>query len=354
MTAPAERRATTVTAPAERGTTTVSDRAVRRIAERAAGEALPPGDVRVTHGTVTVQGRRAQVAVDVALPYPAPLDEAGSLIQRRVTDRTAELTGLTVPDARIRIRALSVRTAVTEDVSGRTPVTENATGRATGDGSGTAAPVESTSTRKPRAAHRPWAQRRVPAALLGLLAAAGCGLLLYDVIRVHATDRAPARWRTGLVDWLAGHGPGDSVVTAGGAVAVLAGLWLLLLALTPGARKLLPMTPPATELRAVLERPAVAVLVRDAVAAVPGVTRVRTRVGRRRVTVRARLGFGERHTARREVTEAATRALTGCGLARPLRLHTTVTPEPHWHGTPRAHTPGSPSREGTASDEPTP
>ncbi|NDZ83949.1 hypothetical protein G3I19_36675 [Streptomyces sp. SID10853] len=163
------------------------------------------------------------------------------------------------------------------------------------------------------------------------------------------------------------------------------------------------MVPHAPALRAVLERAAVAVLVRDAVAAVPGVTRVRTRVGRHRVTVRARLGFGDRATARREVEEAAAGTLTGCGLARPLRLRTTVTPEPHWqHGARADLTPerppaagettasagpadrppdarpatepaasgatasasltasgspmagGSPTREGTGSDEPTP
>lgn len=357
-----------MTAPAERGTTTVADRAVRRIAERAAGEALLPGDVRVTHGSVSVQGRRARVAVDVALPYPAALDEAGSRIQRRVTDRTAELTGLTVPEARVRIRDLPARPAA--------PTTGDAAGHPPQDGAATvAAPAGNTPGL--RTPHRTWAQRRIPVALLGLAAAAACALLLYDVVQVHAAHHAPARWRTGLVDWLAGHGPGDTAVTAGGAVAAVAGLWLLLLALSPGARKLLPMVPPGRDLRAALERAAVAVLVRDAVAAVPGVTRVRTRVGRHRVTVRARLGFGDRDTARREVKEAAACTLTGCGLARPLRLRTTVTPEPHWqHGsgadhtgadhtpapppvageapTPGATTPDSPTREGTGPDEPTP
>ncbi|MFE2378723.1 DUF6286 domain-containing Asp23/Gls24 family envelope stress response protein [Streptomyces sp. NPDC059398] len=327
-----------MTAPAERGTLTVADRAVRRIAERAAGEALPPGDARVTRGSVTVQGRRAQVAVDVALPYPAPLDDAGSRIQRRVTDRTAALTGLAVPDARIHIRALPARTTVTSepgDAAGHQPHLPN----------------RPHHSHRP---HRPWAERRIPAALLGLTAAAGCGLLLYDVVQVHAAHRAPARWRTGLLDQLAGHGPGDTVVTAVGAVAAVAGLWLLLLALTPGARRVLPMTPLSPELHAVLERRAVAVLVRDAVAAVPGITRVRTRVGRRRVTVRARLGFGDRATARREVTEAVTGTLTRCGLARPLRPHTRVTPAPHWQDTPPPQGPAPQPRPGKPPAAPAP
>ncbi len=59
--------ATELTPPAAsfRGTTTVSERAVRRIAERATAEALPG---RTAKATATVRGGRAEVSLGVTLP----------------------------------------------------------------------------------------------------------------------------------------------------------------------------------------------------------------------------------------------------------------------------------------------
>ncbi|MZD54952.1 DEAD/DEAH box helicase, partial [Streptomyces sp. SID5606] len=95
-------------APAERGRTVVADRAVRRIAERAAAEAdLGGRRARVTDGTATVQGGRADVRVDVLLPYPAALGETGERVRGRMADRVAELSGLTVRTATVRVQALA-------------------------------------------------------------------------------------------------------------------------------------------------------------------------------------------------------------------------------------------------------
>ncbi|WP_306332791.1 DUF6286 domain-containing Asp23/Gls24 family envelope stress response protein [Streptomyces sp. KL118A] len=305
---------------ADRGTTTVADRAVRRIVERAATEALAPGEVRTGRTSASVRGRRARVDVTVTLPYPLVLDESGERVRAHVADRTALLTGLAVPSARVRVRELRVRAAGEGSaVAGEQAAAEEA-----------AVAVERTGG-GPRA-RRPWSPRRAPVAVAALAAAAACAVLLYDVVAVHAAGRAPARWRSDLMDWLTSHGPhAGAWPGAAAAFAVLClGVWLLVLAVTPGARGRLPLRPPLPGVRAVIDRRAVASLLRDAVSGLPGITRVRVRVGRRRVTVRAGLAFGELEPAHRALTETAERALASCGAARPPRLRVRLRTEPAW------------------------
>lgn len=334
------------TPAAERGATTVADRAVRRIAERAATEALGPGQVRVSGGSAAVRGRRARVDVTVAVPYAGVLDDTGESVRSHVTDRTAHLTGLSVDSARVHVRELSLRERSTERVdhaegagdaegAGYTEGPAYATGTADARGAKTSsrdAKASSTEATVTRGARRPWSERRLPVAALVLAAAVASGVLLYDVVAVHAANRAPARWRVRLVDWLATHGPdGGTAVTIAAAAAVLAlGVCLLVLAVTPGQRRLLPMAAPLPGVRAVLERGAAAALLRDAVVQVPGVTRARVRVGRRRARVRVGLGFGDPATARQEALRAAETALAECGLARPPRLRVRLRTEPTW------------------------
>ncbi|WP_409055966.1 DUF6286 domain-containing Asp23/Gls24 family envelope stress response protein [Streptomyces sp. SYP-A7185] len=306
--------------PAERGTTTVADRAVRRIAERAATEALAPGAVEAGGGSAAVRGRRARVAVTVTLPYPAVLDDAGERVRSHVAERTARLTGLTVPSARVRVRGLSRRGLAAEEP---------------------APPVTAVAAAGARA-RRPWAQRRLPVLVLALLAAGVCGVLLYDVVAVHAAGHAPARWRVEAMEWLSTHGPDSTtavgVLTAAGVLAL--GVWLLVLAVTPGRRGVLPMRPPEPGTHAVLDRQAVAALLRDAVTDVPGVDRVRVKAGRRTARVRAGLEFGDLEEARRAATEAARTAIAGLGLAGRLRLRVRLNTEPAWRE-PTGSAPGT-------------
>ncbi|MFD0418478.1 DUF6286 domain-containing Asp23/Gls24 family envelope stress response protein [Streptomyces sp. NPDC127108] len=345
------------TPAAERGATTIADRAVRRIAERAATEALGPGEVRVSQGSADVRGRRARVGVTVAVPYAGVLDDTGESVRSHVTDRTAHLTGLSVDSARVHVRELSLRERSTEGadyaegagyaggsayvgatgaiggagVVGSTGVTEGAgtAEGATHAGDGKATSTEATGT---RGARRPWSERRLPVAALALAGAVASGVLLYDVVAVHAADRAPARWRVRLVDWLTTHGPdvGTAVNLAVAAAVLALGVCLLVLAITPGQRRRLPMAAPLPGVRATLERGAAAALLRDAVVQVPGVTRVRVRVGRRRARARVGLGFGDPVTARQEALRAAEAALAECGLTRPLRLRVRLRTEPTW------------------------
>ncbi|MEW2388823.1 DUF6286 domain-containing protein [Streptomyces venezuelae] len=304
---------------ADRGATKVADRAVRRIAGRAATEALAPGEVRTDRSAASVRGRRARVDVAVTLPYPAVLDESGERVRSHVADRTARLTGLAVPSARVRVRELRVRAAE-------------------------AGEPEAAWAEGGVRARRPWSARRVPVAVAALAAAAVCGVFLYDVLAVHAAGRTPARWRADLMEWLATHGPHRGVWPgAAAAFAVLClGVWLMVLAVTPGSRGRLPMCPPLPGVHAVVDRSTVAALLREAVSGLPGITRARVRVGRRRVTVRAGLAFGELDPAREALTETAERVLASCGVARTPRLRIRLRAEQGWRAPERS----APAREG--------
>ncbi|WP_329241690.1 Asp23/Gls24 family envelope stress response protein [Streptomyces sp. NBC_01478] len=306
-----------MTTAAQRGTTTVSGKAVRRIAEQAASEALADRGATAVRGlakgSADVRGRRADVAVDVSLPYPAPVAEAVRRLQEHVASRTRQLTGLDVARPRVGVTAL-------------TPLPADGTATAQ---KGTPAHVRTAATSGTRTPRRWWSQRRLPMTLVTLAAAVAAGALAFDMVMVHTAHRPAAVWRTGILHWSAGHGPGDpGVVVASGAVAVL-GLLLIVLALTPGHRALLTIACDP-RLGAAVDRRAVAALVRDAVAATAGIDAVTVRVRRRRVAVRAHLAFGDRATARDKAREAARRTLEECSLRRVPRLRVTVRPRPSW------------------------
>lgn len=307
-----------MTAAAERGTTTVSEKAVRRITERAAAEALTgpgAGRGRANGATASVRGGRAEVSLGVTLPYPAPLAETVRGVQEHVTARTRQLTGLDVPVPRV-------------DVTSLLP----------------SKPLPATAS-DPAGSHgsrRRWSPCRAPVALLACATALVCGALAVDLIRVHLADRPAGGWRTGAVHWLSGHGPGDPAVVAAGALTALVGVWMVVAALTPGHRRRCTVQAPGPGIGAAVDRSAVARLVRDAVAGVNGVTDVRVRMRGRSVSVRAGLAFGDRTDTRAAVTTAARAALTACRLRRPPRLRVTLAPTPTWRPTDPATTTTAP------------
>ncbi|MFJ8278880.1 DUF6286 domain-containing protein [Streptomyces griseoviridis] len=299
-----------MTTAAQRGTTTVSDKAVRRIAERAATEALP-GTAGATKGSATVRGRRAEVAVEVPLPYPAPLADTARRVQDHVARRTAQLTGLDLRAPHIGVTSLTPARA--ESPPADTPLAEDTPAGSTG-----------------RTPLRWWSQRRLPMALLSLSAAVACGALAFDLVLVHTGHRPPAAWRTATLDWLSRHGPSATASTVGAVAVALLGVVLIVLAVTPGRRGLLTVTSGSPRLVTAVDRSALASLVEDAVRDTDGIGPVRVRAGRRRVTVRAGLAFGDRDRARCAVRDAARRVLEGCDLRRTPRLRVTVRPEPVW------------------------
>jgi hypothetical protein len=171
-----------------------------------------------------------------------------------------------------------------------------------------------------RSARRFWSARLLPAALVALLSVAATGLFLYDVVSVRAGGPA-MDWRRRLAEELATRPLDDTWVIVGAAVAMALGLWLFLLAVTPGLRRLLPMRQPtgipgAEEVRAGLDRRAAALVLRDRAVQVPGVQSARVAVGRRKVKARAEAHFRDLEEVRADLDATLGEAVTSLGLAR--------------------------------------
>ncbi|WP_404961689.1 DUF6286 domain-containing protein [Streptomyces sp. 147326] len=172
---------------------------------------------------------------------------------------------------------------------------------------------------------RPWSARRIPAALTALLIGAAAGTLLFDIIRVHA-GRTAAAWRTRLADELATRPLDDPWIRISAVVIGLLGLWLIVLALTPGLRDQLPLRTPDAQTHAVLDRDAAALLLRDAAMHVPGVSAARIRISRNRVGARADVRFRAPADVKADLLVALREELTRLALARPPRLAVRVRP----------------------------
>jgi len=164
-----------------------------------------------------------------------------------------------------------------------------------------------------------WSVRRVPAALLALVILGGAGLLLYDIAAVRA-DRPAMRWRRAAADHLAEWRLDEIAVLAAAGTAVFVGLWLVVLAVTPGLRPLLPMRRDRAHLRAGLHRDAAALVLRDRAMEVSGVQTVRVRMGRSRASVQARAHFRDLDDVRADLDTALGAGLKELGLARPPAL----------------------------------
>ncbi|WP_031173787.1 DUF6286 domain-containing protein [Streptomyces durhamensis] len=169
-----------------------------------------------------------------------------------------------------------------------------------------------------------WSPRRVPAAVVAVLLLAGAGLLLYDIAAVRAHHPA-MHWRRALARQLAERPLDDTWVLTGAAVAATLGLWLIVLALTPGLRALLPMRRPHPDVRAALRRDAAALLLRDRAMDVSGVRSVRVRVRRRKAAVRALSHFRDLDDVRADLLTVLTDAVRGLGLTRTPTLSVEVT-----------------------------
>ncbi|WP_405752323.1 DUF6286 domain-containing protein [Streptomyces sp. NBC_00012] len=173
--------------------------------------------------------------------------------------------------------------------------------------------------KRPAGAGRFWSARRIPATLLALVVLGGSGLLLYDVAAVRA-DRPAMRWRRSLAGQLAERPLENTWLLAAAALAVAIGLWLLVLAVTPGLRALLPMRRDRPGVRAALDRSAAALVLRDRAVEVSGVQSVRVRMGRGRVVVRAVSHFRELDDVRADLDTVLGTGIRELGLARPPSL----------------------------------
>ncbi|WP_033310930.1 DUF6286 domain-containing protein [Streptomyces iakyrus] len=161
-----------------------------------------------------------------------------------------------------------------------------------------------------------WSARRVPAGIVALLLLGLTGLFLYDIVSVRA-GRPGMYWRRELAEQLAERPLDDTWVLVGAGVSAVLGLWLLVLAATPGLRDVLPMRRTHTGVRAGLHRDAAATALRDRAMEVAGVQSARVRVRRRRADVRAVSHFRELDDVRTDLDAVVADAVGKLGLSRP-------------------------------------
>lgn len=168
-----------------------------------------------------------------------------------------------------------------------------------------------------------WSARRIPAGIVAALLLGLAGLFLYDIVSVRA-GRPGMAWRRDLARELAEHPLDDTWVLVGAGVTAALGLWLIVLALTPGLRHMLPMRRTHAGVRAGLDRDAAASALRDRAMEVAGVQSAWVKVRRRRADVRALSHFRELDEVRTDLDTVLGDAVRGLGLSRPPSLSVRV------------------------------
>ncbi|MBT1097207.1 DUF6286 domain-containing protein [Streptomyces sp. Tu102] len=201
------------------------------------------------------------------------------------------------------------------------PVLEKEAGPEPLDQSASAADYEPPPVLEGEAGHerRFWSARRVPAAITALVLLFLAGVFLYDIASVRA-ERPPMRWRRELAHQLAERPLDDIWVLVGAGVAAALGLWLLVLAATPGLRRVLPMRRTHTDVRAGLHRDLAALVLRDRAMEISGVQSVRVRMRRAKADVRAVSHFRDLDDVRADLDATLADAIRGLGLSRPPSL----------------------------------
>ncbi|MEU4798891.1 DUF6286 domain-containing protein [Streptomyces sp. NPDC023327] len=208
-------------------------------------------------------------------------------------------------------RSLPVVEQAGEDPQSRSDSSADGSSSSGSSAAGQPLPTLSADDKAPRF----WSSRRVPAALLAVVGLGVAGLFLYDVVAVRAGHRAMS-WRRGLARRLGEWSLDDTAVLVGAGVAALVGLWLLVLAVTPGRRALLPMRRTDGDVRAGLHRAAAATLLRDRAMDVSGVQSARVRLTRAKADVRAVAHFRELDDVRGDLDAALSDGIRDLGLAR--------------------------------------
>jgi Family of unknown function (DUF6286) len=188
-------------------------------------------------------------------------------------------------------------------------------------------PSSARETAQGTRSHRPWGARRVTAAVAALVILLVAGCLLFETVW-ERTGNSPTVWWSSVSSGLANRPVDDSWILAGASLAVALGFWLIVLAVTPGMRRGLPLRVPsggAGPMSAAVDRAGAALVLRDAAMRVPGVGAARVTVRRRRVKVVADVGFRELQDVKTEVTGAVHREeRERLALARAPRLKVRV------------------------------
>ena len=179
-------------------------------------------------------------------------------------------------------------------------------------------------------AGRVWTTRRLPVAFLALTVALAAGVLLAVRLEVFTSlgSSLGEGWRS-VTERLPPLGDTSFLLLAGAALAALVALWLLVLACAP-ARRWWVMASQVPGVYAELDRAGVALLLRDAALAVPGVTAATVRIRRRGPTVRATVAFGELDRLEGQLADALDATCDVLGTVRRPRLTVTLIPSGHW------------------------
>ncbi|MGW0931313.1 DUF6286 domain-containing protein [Streptomyces sp. NPDC002644] len=193
-------------------------------------------------------------------------------------------------------------------------------GRPEGTAEEPQAPDTGATMVEPGATGRFWSTRRRPSAVAALLLLAAAVLLLADLAAVRAGRPALGGVRRRLARELSQRPLDDVWVLVGAGVAAALGLWLLVLALTPGVRGILPMRRTNPDIRAGLDRTAAAMVLRDRALEVPGVRAARVKMRRRKADVRVVAHFRELDEVGGDVRSRLEEAVGGLGLSRPPSL----------------------------------
>ncbi|MCF2533036.1 DUF6286 domain-containing protein [Yinghuangia soli] len=175
--------------------------------------------------------------------------------------------------------------------------------------------------RKPR---RAWSPRGFVAALTALVLGGAAGVLLYFGIAARL-ERTP-QWAYDTLDWVQTHKWSEQSVWVGGAIAAVLGLWLLVLAWTPGRRHLLPLQPVGPDMTAYMTRRTAGNLLRHTALSSTGVLDARVRVTRRKAVLRVDYHFRDPDELHDELETALRARADALLLARVPRVDVRLQP----------------------------
>ncbi|MYW05667.1 DUF6286 domain-containing protein [Streptomyces sp. SID3343] len=171
---------------------------------------------------------------------------------------------------------------------------------------------------------RAWSPRGLPSGLVALIAAGVAGTALFIGIMAKV-DRAP-RWSRDLLERAETHEWRDSAVIATGLIAAVVGLWLVVLALTPGRRTLLRLRSPGDRMTVYMTRRTAASFLRHTALASSGVLDARVRMGRRKAVLRVDYHFRDPDELHDELTERLEERARALTLARVPRVDLRLQP----------------------------
>ncbi|MET7304725.1 DUF6286 domain-containing protein [Embleya sp. NPDC005575] len=171
---------------------------------------------------------------------------------------------------------------------------------------------------------RAWSTRGFPAGLVALVVGGVAGTALY-IGATARIDRAP-RWSRDLLERAQTHVWRDNWTIVAGLIAAVVGLWLIVLAITPGRRSLLRLRSPGEAMTVYMTRRTAASFLRHTALASSGVLDARVRMGRRKAVLRVDYHFRDPDDLHDELIERLEERANALTLARVPRVDLRLQP----------------------------